>query len=83
MKIDNFYDINAQKKATNLSINSDLLMKAKEHHINLSKTLENCLIEILAEVKSHEWKKENRDAIEAYNHRIRTKGVFSEGLRKF
>ncbi|MGM0611109.1 MAG: type II toxin-antitoxin system CcdA family antitoxin [Thermodesulfobacteriota bacterium] len=83
MKAVHFYNTNAPKKATNLSINSDLLMKAKEHHINLSKVLENHLIEMLAEAKRHEWKKENRDAIEAYNHRIQTKGVFSEGLRKF
>ncbi|MDZ7830814.1 MAG: type II toxin-antitoxin system CcdA family antitoxin [Desulfobacterales bacterium] len=83
MKVVNFYNTNAPKKAANLSINSDLLMKAKELHINLSNVLENHLIEMLAEAKQHEWKKENRDAIEAYNHRIQTKGVFSEGLRKF
>lgn len=83
MKVVNFYNTNAPKKATNLSINSDLLMKAKEHHINLSNVLENHLIEILAEAKRHEWKKENRDAIEAYNHRIQAEGAFSEGLRKF
>ena len=83
MKAVNFYNTNAPKKATNLSINSDLLMKAKEHHINLSNVLESHLIEMIAEAKCHEWKKENRDAIEAYNHRIQTKGVFSEGLRKF
>lgn len=83
MKVVNFYNTNAPKKATNLSINSDLLMKAKEHNINLSNVLENHLIEMLAEAKRHQWEKENRDAIEAYNNRIQTKGVFSEGLRKF
>ena len=83
MKAINFYNTNAPKKAANVSINSDLLMMAKQHRINLSNVMENQLIEILAEAKRHEWKKENRDAIEAYNHRIQTKGVFSEGLRKF
>jgi len=82
MKAD-LYNSRAPKKATNLSINSDLLRQAKEHRINLSNTLEKRLIEIIAEARRREWKEENQDAIEAYNHRIQTKGVFSEGLRKF
>ncbi len=82
MKAD-IYNSRAPKKATNLSVNSDLLRQAKEHHINLSNTLEKRLIEIIAEARRREWKEENRGAIEAYNYRIQTKGVFSEGLRKF
>jgi antitoxin CcdA len=78
-----FYNINAPKKSTNLSINSDLLRKAKEHHINLSKALEQRLVEMLLEEKRREWREENRDAIEAYNRRIEKSGVFSDGLRRF
>ena len=77
------YDTNAPKKSTNLSINSDLLRKAKDHHINLSKALEQRLVELLLEEKRREWREENRDAIEAYNRRIETGGVFSDGLRRF
>ena len=36
-----FYDKNAKKKATNVSINSDLLEKAKEYKINLSANFES------------------------------------------
>lgn len=79
----NLYNSNAPKKSTNLSINSDLLQKAKSHRINLSKTLEQRLAEILLEEKRREWQEENREAIEAYNHRIETKGVFSDGSRRF
>jgi len=82
MKTD-LYNANAPKKATNLSINRDLLLKAREYHINLSNALENRLIEILAEAKRREWKEENRDAIDAYNRRVQESGVFSEGLRRF
>lgn len=82
MKTD-LYNANAPKKATNLSINRDLLLKAREYHINLSNVLENRLIEILAEAKRREWKEENRDAIDAYNRRVQESGVFSEGLRRF
>jgi antitoxin CcdA len=78
-----FYDTNAPKKSTNLSINSDLLRKAKDHHINLSKALEQRLIEMLLEEERREWREENREAIGAYNSRIEAGGVFSDGLRRF
>jgi antitoxin CcdA len=80
---ESFYNTHAPKKSTNLSINSDLLQKAREHRINLSKALEQRLIEMLLEEKGREWREENHDAIEAYNHRIEAGGVFSDGLRKF
>jgi len=79
----NFYDKSAMKKAANLSINSDLLQKAKNLHINLSQALEQRLIEMLLEKKRMEWKAENQEAIEDYNRRIEAKGVFSDGLRRF
>jgi antitoxin CcdA len=73
----------APKKATNLSINSDLLRLAKENHINISQALEQCLVEILREKQRLAWREENRDAIDAYNSRVETGGVFSDGLRRF
>jgi antitoxin CcdA len=79
----NIFDANAPKKPTNLSINSDLLQQAKEHHINLSQALELRLAEILREEKRRKWQEENREAIEEYNRRIEARGVFSDGLRQF
>lgn len=79
----NFFDKHAPKKPTNLSINSDLLQQAKEHHINLSQALELRLAELLREEKQRQWQEENRDAVEEYNRRIETHGVFSDGLRQF
>ncbi len=38
------FDTHAPKKPTNVSINSDLLLKAKALKINLSATLESALI---------------------------------------
>jgi len=80
---ESFYNANAPKKPANLSINSDLLQKAREHKINLSRALEQRLVEMLLEKKRREWREENRDAIEAYNRRIETGGVFSDSLRRF
>lgn len=78
-----FFDANAPKKPANLSINSDLLHQAKEHHINLSQALELRLMEILRDEKRRHWMEENREAVEEYNRRIETNGVFSDGQRQF
>jgi len=72
-----------QKKSTNLSINSDLLRRARAHKINLSRTLEDRLTEILRHKEREAWLTENATAIEEYNARIEKNGVFSDGLRSF
>ena len=82
MKI-RIFDLEARKKPTNLSINSDLLRQARALKINLSKTLEERLSQLILEQKKRDWKKENREAIEAYNRRVEKNGVFSDGLRRF
>jgi antitoxin CcdA len=66
-----------------LSINGDLLRRAKEEHINLSKTLENGLVEALRLKKRQEWLAKNKDSIEKYNRFVEVHGVFSETLRSF
>jgi antitoxin CcdA len=78
-----FFDPNAPKKPTNLSINADLLRLARESQINLSQTLEQCLAEMMREQQRRKWREENREAIDAYNRRITSAGVFSDGLRRF
>lgn len=79
----NTFEATARKKSANLSINSDLLRLAKENRINLSQVLEQRLIELLREQKQQQWHAENRAAIDSYNRRIETDGVFSEELRGF
>ncbi|MFT5276639.1 MAG: antitoxin CcdA [Glaciecola sp.] len=71
------YDYSAPKKATNLSINSDLLVKTRELKINLSATLEQALQEKLKLVKENTWKEENKLAIKTYNQFIEENGSFS------
>jgi len=78
-----FFDPNAPKKSTNLSINSDLLRQAKERRINISQALELRLAELLRDEQRRRWKEENREAIEDYNRRIEAHGTFSDGLRRF
>jgi len=77
------FDLAAPKKSANLSINSDLLRLAKENHINLSQALEQRLAEVLREEQRRKWLAENREAINEYNSRIESRGVFSDELRRF
>jgi antitoxin CcdA len=72
------------KRATNVSVRSDLLVAAREAGINLSATLEQALEKALAETRRKKWwRQENRDAIAAYNEYIEKHGMFSDGLRSF
>ena len=77
------FDSAAPKKATNLSINADLLRQAKELNINLSQTLELHLAGLVREARRQQWLAENKVAMEEYNRRIEAQGVFSDGLRQF
>jgi antitoxin CcdA len=77
------YDPDAPKKATNLSINSDLLAKVRKLEINLSATLEAALAEALQRKQRERWLADNHAAISAYNERVEQAGVFSDGLRSF
>lgn len=71
------------RKPANVSIRRDLLVQAKELGINLSKTLEQRLLDLVAAAKREQWVRENREALEAYNRIIERRGVFSDGLRRF
>lgn len=77
------YDNKAPKRASNLSVNSNLLEEARRYKLNLSKLLEQALVEALTEKKRTEWLEQNREALEAYNERVEERGVFSDGLRTF
>jgi antitoxin CcdA len=77
------YDESAPKKATNLSLNSDLLRKAKELNINLSVAFENTLIQLIKENQKEQWLQSNKESIEAYNKYVSKNGVFSKGIRSF
>lgn len=77
------YDIHAPKRPANLSVNGDLLAKAKAMGINLSATLEQALSTAVQEQQRSQWLAENRDAIAGYNAQVEQHGVFSDGQRSF
>ena len=77
------YDITAPRKPTNLTVNSDLMRKAKERKINVSSVLESALAEELRQREKSDWKEENQESINYYNRKIHEIGLFSDGMRTF
>ena len=77
------FDQQAPKKAANLSVNSDLLAKARCLKINLSATLEQALIVQVKNAQREQWKEENKEAIDALNKLSEVNGLFSDSFREF
>jgi antitoxin CcdA len=77
------YNLNAPKKPTNLTINSDLLNKAKKLKINISSVLEHALAERVTQSERDTWLRENADSISSYNEQVNKFGLFSDGIRTF
>ena len=77
------YNREASKKPTSLSVNSDLLEKARALGVDLDATLEEALVRKVYRRQREAWLEENREAIEAYNQHVAQHGVFSAGLRGF
>ena len=78
-----YFDQSAPKKPTNVSINSDLLEKAKSLKVNLSATLEAALSEVVARRQAELWREENQEAIAAYNAMVAEPGLFADDERTF
>ena len=77
------YNKNAKKKATNISINSDLLEKAKQYKINISANVEKTLEALIYEYEKANWEEQNRVAIDDYNKRVKKEALFSDNFRNF
>ena len=73
----------APKRATNLSVNSDLLRQARELDINLSAAFEETLSALVVEKKQQTWLEQNKHAIEVYNQQVEADGMFGGTVRTF
>lgn len=71
------------KKAVNLSIDAELLARARKLDVNLSAMLEQVLRDKTRQVEARRWVDENREAIEAFDRRVERDGIWSDGLRRF
>jgi antitoxin CcdA len=77
------FDRNAPKKAVNLSVNADLLSRARELGVNLSEAFEGTLAELVAAGERRRWRDEAKEAIEEYNRRIEGGPMLSDIVREF
>lgn len=75
--------VRRRKKAANLSVDEQLLDRARRLKLNLSQVLEAGLAEAIRRQEGEAWLKKNRAALEAYNEHVEKHGVFSDGLRSF
>jgi len=74
---------NGPKKATNLSLNSKVLEMARELGMNLSQTVDTLLAKEVERRYWEQWNERNKEAIEAYNERIREHGIWGAKYRTF
>jgi antitoxin CcdA len=73
----------ARKAPTNLSVRIDLVKRAKQLGLNISELVDLALERAIADAERAAWLEENREAIDAYNQRVATHGVFGDGRRRF
>jgi len=71
------------KKPVNLSLNGALVKLSKALGLNLSSLAEEAIAKAVRTLLAEVWLSENADAIQAYNKRVESQGVFSDGLRYF
>ena len=77
------YDVTAPKRPTNVSVNEDLLAKARDLGVNLSQMLEEGLKARLAEERRKRWLEDNQAAFAACNEHFEKYGLWSDGFRMF
>ncbi len=70
-----------RRRATNVSLRSDLVEEARVLKINLSRELEARLEFLVKEARAAQWKKENQGAIAAYARFVEKHGIWNEGER--
>jgi antitoxin CcdA len=76
---------NAQtvRKPVNLSIDVELMAKARALGVNVSKVSEAALGAELTRIQNERWREENREAMLAWNAWIEEKGLPLAEYRKF
>lgn len=75
--------IASQKRATNVTLRTDLIEQAKELGINISEACEQGLAEEVARSRRETWLRENLPALEAWNAWVRENGIPYSEYRQF
>lgn len=67
--------LSRSRKATNLSLDSDVLQLAKKFEINVSRAAQHGIELAIAERQAELWRKENQDALESSNEYVAKHGI--------
>ena len=73
----------AQKRATNVTLNAELIDEAKRLRVNISEACERGLSEQVAKSRAERWREENREAILASNAWVEEHGLPLARYRQF
>ncbi len=77
-----------RKTKVTLTIDSDILARAKKKKIDLAETFEHALRRLgcedpaIADARAKKWQEENRGAIEQFNKHVEKHGLWWQGLAK-
>jgi antitoxin CcdA len=71
------------RRATNVSLDQELVETARELDINLSRACEQGLAREIKATREARWREENAEAIQAWNHYVEEHGVPLAKYRQF
>ena len=71
------------RKSTSLTLDRDLIDRAKALRVNVSRAAEAGIAEALRKAEAEAWRQENRAAIEAYNAQVDREGLPLEQYRSW
>lgn len=71
------------KRATNLSLSSDVLEAAKDLKINISQVCDNHLREVVRREQERKWREDHAEFITAYNATVEAEGLPLDEWRSF
>lgn len=74
---------NVRKRATNLSLNPDLVNEARRLEVNISEACERGLADEVKKARESKWLEENLPALEAWNKWVRDNGIPYAEYRRF
>jgi len=75
--------INTTKKATNITLSSDVLTEAKALGINISQSCDQFLRELVRSERERRWQQDNAGFIAAYNQTVANEGLPLDSWRSF
>lgn len=73
----------AAKRRLNVTVRGELIDRARQAGLNLSRVFEESLIQRLREEEGRRWLEQNRDVIKHHRRRIELEGMWNDGLTPF